>query len=171
MTSAGVAAGSSATAPSWTCSTSGVSYTLVCQSCVPPPPSTIASKSSTLSGLSTGQLQTICIVIGCMLTSMTLVMSAMRLDTCSVLLAMLVKRYSGGHSRMCLHEQGGWPCLYLAVHGCACAWLCLLIGTLHANVLLVMPVNRSLGGHACICLHEQDGCPMTLSCWQERKSQ
>lgn len=59
---AGSSAGSSAVATSWTCSTSGVSYTLVCQGC-PEADSTITRTSS---GLSKGQIQTICIVIGCM---------------------------------------------------------------------------------------------------------
>lgn len=61
-----VASGSSASATSWTCSTSGVSYTLTCQSCQTAPSSPVSSRST---GLSTEQIQTVCIVIGCSLVA------------------------------------------------------------------------------------------------------
>ncbi|DBB14655.1 TPA: hypothetical protein ACH3X3_004287 [Trebouxia sp. C0006] len=57
------AAGGSTSAESWTCSTSGVSYVLTCTAC------TVASTStsSKSSGMSTGQIETVCIVVGCSL--------------------------------------------------------------------------------------------------------
>ncbi|DBB14654.1 TPA: hypothetical protein ACH3X3_004287 [Trebouxia sp. C0006] len=57
------ASGGSTSAESWTCSTSGVSYVLTCTAC------TVASTStsSKSSGMSTGQIETVCIVVGCSL--------------------------------------------------------------------------------------------------------
>ena len=55
------AAGGSTSAESWTCSTSGVSYVLTCTACIVASTST-SSKSS---GMSVGQIETVCIVVGC----------------------------------------------------------------------------------------------------------
>ncbi|KAL0032937.1 hypothetical protein WJX77_007574 [Trebouxia sp. C0004] len=57
------ASGGSASAESWTCSTSGVSYVLTCSACVV----ATALASSKSSGMSVGQIETVCIVVGCSL--------------------------------------------------------------------------------------------------------
>lgn len=59
-----VASGSSTSATSWTCSTAGISYVLLCSDCIT---TTTSSSSSSKSGLSVGQIETVCIVIGCSL--------------------------------------------------------------------------------------------------------
>ena len=53
-----------ATSTSWTCSTSGGSYVLTCPSCTISNAATNAPATSS-SGLSSGEVQTICLVIGC----------------------------------------------------------------------------------------------------------
>ena len=55
------AAGDSTNAESWTCSTSGVSYVLTCTACIV----ATASASGKSSGMSVGQIETVCIVVGC----------------------------------------------------------------------------------------------------------
>ncbi|DBA69077.1 TPA: hypothetical protein ACH3X2_013237 [Trebouxia sp. C0005] len=55
------ASGSSTSAESWTCSTSAVSYVLTCSACA------AATSSSKSSGMSVGQIETVCIVVGCSL--------------------------------------------------------------------------------------------------------
>lgn len=53
-----------ATSTSWTCSTSGGSYVLTCPSCTISNAATNAPATSS-SGLRSGEVQTICLVIGC----------------------------------------------------------------------------------------------------------
>jgi hypothetical protein len=55
------AAGGSTSSESWTCSTSGASYVLTCSACV----AATASASSKSNGMSVGQIETVCIVVGC----------------------------------------------------------------------------------------------------------